>query len=151
MKISWTTCLSFFCSLTFCSLSGNEITSDGVHELAEALQVNQSLQRLKWVKPFKLLLSYWDQIYLTQSEVVCWTTLMSCSLTFCSLESNHISDEGASALSEALQVNQSLQILKWVQPFMADTLGSVLWLFQAHTMFSESEWWHLQCLNSSYS
>ena len=38
---------SFFCSLTFLSLSENEITSGGVHELAGALQVNQSLQRLK--------------------------------------------------------------------------------------------------------
>ena len=55
MTISRTTYLSFFCSLTFCSLSENEITSDGVHELAGALQVNQSLQRLKWVKPFKFL------------------------------------------------------------------------------------------------
>ena len=35
-----------------------------------------------------------------------------CSLTFCSLGSNQISDEGAIAVATALQVNQSLQELK---------------------------------------
>ena len=40
-------------------------------------------------------------------------------LTFCSLRSNQISDEGARAVAAALQVNQSLQELKWVQPFMS--------------------------------
>ena len=44
--------------------------------------------------------------------------LISCSsLTFCSLGSNQISDEGAHVLSEALRVNQSLQKLEWVQLF----------------------------------
>ena len=33
--------------LTFCSLSKNEIKTDGVRELAGALQVNQSLQQLE--------------------------------------------------------------------------------------------------------
>ena len=41
-----------------------------------------------------------------------------CSLTFCSISENRISDEGTCALSGALQVNQSLQELKWVQPFI---------------------------------
>ena len=38
--------------------------------------------------------------------------LISCSLIFCSLWDNRISDEGAHALGEALGVNQSLQDLK---------------------------------------
>ena len=33
--------------LTFCSLSKNEIKADGVRELARALQVNQTLWKLK--------------------------------------------------------------------------------------------------------
>ena len=52
-----------FCSLTFCSLSENKITSDGVHELAKAMQVNQSLQKLKWAKPLKFFFLrgvHWD-------------------------------------------------------------------------------------------
>ena len=43
--------------------------------------------------------------------------LISCSLTFCSLSQNQISDEGARELAAALQVNQGLQTLEWVQPF----------------------------------
>ena len=39
---------------------------------------------------------------------------MTCSLTFCSLSNNHISDEGACELAAALQMNQSLQELKLV-------------------------------------
>ena len=35
------------CSLTLCSLSENEISDEGARTLAEALQVNQSLQELK--------------------------------------------------------------------------------------------------------
>ena len=35
------------CSLMFCSLSCNNISSEGTYELAAALQVNQSLQELK--------------------------------------------------------------------------------------------------------
>ena len=42
----------FCCSLTFCSLSRNEIKAEGVRELAGALQVNQSLRQLEWVQPF---------------------------------------------------------------------------------------------------
>ena len=42
------------CSLTFCSLGRNQISNIGSCELAAALQVNQSLQELKWVKPFCL-------------------------------------------------------------------------------------------------
>ena len=45
--------------------------------------------------------------------------LICCSLTFCSLGYNKISEEGARELAAALQVNQSLQELKWVQPFMS--------------------------------
>ena len=37
----------YFCCLMFCSLSRNKITSDGVRELARALQENQSLRELK--------------------------------------------------------------------------------------------------------
>ena len=37
----------FYCGLTFCSLSNNEIENEGVCELARALQVNQSLQKLE--------------------------------------------------------------------------------------------------------
>ena len=37
----------YFCCLMFCSLSRNKITSDGVHELAGALQASQSLRELK--------------------------------------------------------------------------------------------------------
>ena len=40
------------------------------------------------------------------------SSLISYSLTFCSLSDNHISDKGAHALSEALQVNQSLEDLE---------------------------------------
>ena len=36
------------CSLTFCSLSGNQI-QEGARVVARALQVNQSLQELEWV------------------------------------------------------------------------------------------------------
>ena len=43
------------CSLTFCSLGSNQITAEGAHAVAAALQVNQSLQELKLVGP---LLSY---------------------------------------------------------------------------------------------
>ena len=39
----------FCCSLTFCSLSENKITVEGSCELAGALEVNRSLQDLKWV------------------------------------------------------------------------------------------------------
>ena len=45
--------------------------------------------------------------------------LISCSLTFCSLSGNKISDEGARVLGEALRVNQSLQKLKWVQSILS--------------------------------
>ena len=45
--------------------------------------------------------------------------LICCFLTFCSLGSNQISAEGAHAVAAALQVNQSLQKLEWVQPFMS--------------------------------
>ena len=36
-----------FCFLTFCSLGTNQISAKGVHAVAAALQVNQSLQELK--------------------------------------------------------------------------------------------------------
>ena len=49
------------------------------------------------------------------------------SLWFCSLKYNMIRDEGACALAEALQVNQSLQELEWVQPFMSYFLGDGHW------------------------
>ena len=42
-------------SLTFCSLSENQIKDDGVRALSEALRVNQSLQELKWVQYFMSL------------------------------------------------------------------------------------------------
>ena len=45
--------------------------------------------------------------------------LFVCFLTFCSLRSNQFSDEGAHAVAAALQVNQNLQELKLVQPFMS--------------------------------
>ena len=45
--------------------------------------------------------------------------LLICFLTFCSLWSNQMTDKGASTLAAALQVNQSLQELKWVQPCMS--------------------------------
>ena len=38
---------SFFVTLTFCSLIQNQITVESARELAGALRVNQSLQRLK--------------------------------------------------------------------------------------------------------
>ena len=47
--------------------------------------------------------------------------LICCFLAFCSLGSNQISDEGAHTVAAALQVNQSLQELKWVQPFHSYT------------------------------
>ena len=51
----------FYCSLTFCSLIQNRITVKGVHEFARALQVNQSLQRLKSVQSFmSYVLRLWD-------------------------------------------------------------------------------------------
>ena len=37
---------------------------------------------------------------------------ISCSLTFCSLSRNQISDEGACKLAGALQINQNLQKLE---------------------------------------
>ena len=43
------------CSLTFYSLGSSQITAEGAHAVAAALQVNQSLQELKLVGP---LLSY---------------------------------------------------------------------------------------------
>ena len=47
--------------------------------------------------------------------VICWTPSIVCYLPFCSLREKEISDIGAYALSEALQVNHSLQELEWVQ------------------------------------
>ena len=41
------------------------------------------------------------------------------SLTFCSLSISQITDKGVFAVAGALQVNQSLQELEWVQPFMS--------------------------------
>ena len=56
----WTTFL-FCCCLTFCSLSKNEITDEGVCALAGALQVNQSLQELEWVNcSFKEVCVHWQ-------------------------------------------------------------------------------------------
>ena len=52
-----------------------------------------------------------------------------CCLSFCSLSNKKIKDKGACALSAALQVNQSLQELKWVQPFMSYILWGVHWYF----------------------
>ena len=37
----------FFVTLTFCSFIQNQITFESARELARALRVNQSLQRLK--------------------------------------------------------------------------------------------------------
>ena len=45
--------------------------------------------------------------------------LICCFPTFCSISGNKISDKGACAVGSALQVNQSLQELEWVQPFMS--------------------------------
>ena len=50
-------------------------------------------------------------------DLLYYIWVLVCFLTFCSLGSNQISDEGASIVAAALQVNQSLQELKWVQPF----------------------------------
>ena len=52
-----------------------------------------------------------------------------CCLSFCSLSDKGITDQGACALSAALQVNQSLQELKWVQSFMFYFWWGVHWYF----------------------
>ena len=107
----------FVCSLTFCSLGSNQIRYKGVCAVATALQVNLSLQQLEWVQPFKFI----DSCTYTVAYVGIHTFMeileppfFVCSMTFCSLGSNQISDEGACAVAAALQVNQSLQHLKWV-------------------------------------
>ena len=64
-----------------------------------------------------MFLSYW--LYCISTQVHGDFLNHLCFLTFCSLRFNQISDEGAHALAAALQVNQSLQELKWVQPFMS--------------------------------
>ena len=63
------------CSLTLCSLSWNQISDEGARELAAALQVNQSLQTLKWVKPF---MSYFLRVYTGTAAMVVY------SLNWCS-------------------------------------------------------------------
>ena len=52
-----------------------------------------------------------------------------CCLTSCSLSGSKITDKGACAIATALRVNQSLQELKWVQPFMFYFLRRVHWYF----------------------
>ena len=74
-------------------------------------------------------MGYRDQIHLTYTK---WRglfkpPLISCYLTFCSLSRNQISVGGACELAAALQVNQSLQGLEWVQPFMSYFLGVIHW------------------------
>ena len=142
-KISWRNVnhFSFCCSLTFCSLSKNEIEDKGVCALAGALQVNQSLQQLEWVQPFMsystetvvpfpglcVLESVWSSdrhslinvLPTTPSHHLLSSTfftlfLFCCSLTFCSLSENKITDKGICELARALQVNQSLHGVKWV-------------------------------------
>ena len=138
--------------LTFCSLSGNQISNIGACELARALQVNHSLQELEWVQLFMSLYFFrsvhgmcWNnreslqmapETYIWLFFMIWWEitahihlwryifdlfyyiwVLMTSYLIFCSLGSNQISARGAHALVAALQVNQSLQKLKWVQPF----------------------------------
>ena len=64
-------------------------------------------------------------IYLFMCNYMHWWRFLEpssfCSLTFCSLSWNEIEDEGACALAGALQVNQSLQELKWVQVLVNTT------------------------------
>ena len=58
--------------------------------------------------------------------------LISCSLTFCSLSRNHIK-EGAHVVAGALQVNQSLQELKWV--LLLQVLFCLHWEYDVCTMY----------------
>ena len=48
--------------MTFCSLSGNQISDEGAREFAAALQVNQSLQTLEWVQPFMSYFCYIEDL-----------------------------------------------------------------------------------------
>ena len=65
----------------------------------------------------------------TSSWIFLEPPLFVCFLTFCSLRSNQISDEGAHVVAAALQVNQNLQELKWFQPFIAEIFRflSIFW------------------------
>ena len=61
MNTFWSTSLFLVVRLTSCSFSGNKITDKGVCAVATALQVNKSLQRLKWVIKFLFLrVVHWD-------------------------------------------------------------------------------------------
>ena len=82
-------------------------------------------------------MSYQDQIHFAQNEKVCWTISHFCSPTFCSLSHNKIKEEGAHALCESLQVNQSLQELESVHdlcPTSQAVSCDCVALFQTHTM-----------------
>ena len=96
-------CLTFFltfeyfwvvicCFLTFCSLSYNQISDEGACKFAGALQMNQSLQELKWVSGgwlqhihswrFMIDLPFWHSMALvwtrSQFKVLKWVQPYSC-------------------------------------------------------------------------
>ena len=48
----WVLLTSYLLFLTYYSLGSNQISAEGSRAVAVALQVNQSLQKLKWVQPF---------------------------------------------------------------------------------------------------
>ena len=62
LHTKWRVLSNHLSFLTFCSLSDNQISAEGACTLAEALQVNQTLQRLKWVQPFTSFLLHWNCI-----------------------------------------------------------------------------------------
>jgi len=54
LSLNWRENVGYFFFFSLCSLSENQISKEGAFALAGALQVNQSLQTLKWVQTYML-------------------------------------------------------------------------------------------------
>ena len=107
----------YYNTLLLHSLSNNEIGSEGATVLADALQVNQSLRKLKYVTayifPKTCMLSC--QIIISThltSQLGMFTILYKFCHFHYSLYHTSLSDSGAIALANALQQNMSLEELK---------------------------------------
>ena len=68
---------SFLCCLSFCSISNKSISDKGAYALGAALQVNQSLQDLKWVRPFRPTSYFLESVHWCFSDGYVWTPHIS--------------------------------------------------------------------------